>query len=393
MIQIGIVGKSNTGKSAFFKAATLVDVEISNRIFTTIKPNQGVGYVIKDCPCRKLGVTCLPKNSKCINGKRLIPVKLIDIAGLVPGAHSGRGLGNKFLNDIMTATGLIHVVDASGGTDRDGNPVKAGTHDPEEDVHFLPHEIDQWMLQILAGSWPQIKKKSETTKEKLEDLVYRQLSGLQVDQETISSEIRENRITIHSSEGDLLRFISAVRHRNKPIMIAANKSDVAESKENIRQLREKHREIIPCSAESELALREAAGHKLISYFPGDGKFEITSEGLSGQQINALEFIKENVLERFGTTGVQDVLNKTAFELLDMIAVYPVASISKLSDKDGNILPDAHLVKRGTHLKGFAERIHSDLAEKFVGGLDTHKKKIGADYELKDGDVVEILVRK
>ena len=100
-MQIGIVGKSNVGKSTFFKAATLVDIEISNRIFTTIKPNQAVAYVTKPCVCRKHNVTCKPVNSKCVDGIRMIPIKLIDVAGLVPDAHKGKGLGIQFLNDLM----------------------------------------------------------------------------------------------------------------------------------------------------------------------------------------------------------------------------------------------------------------------------------------------------
>ncbi|MFH1978569.1 MAG: redox-regulated ATPase YchF [Candidatus Aenigmatarchaeota archaeon] len=394
MIQIGVVGKSNTGKSTFFKAATLIDIEISNRIFTTIKPNQGVAYVTAECPCKTQGVTCKPKNSKCIDGIRYIPVRLIDIAGLVPDAHKGKGLGNQFLTDIMTASGLIHVVDLSGGTDGEGNPVKAGSHDPEEDIHFLPREIDYWMFQILKNNWKQLSKKAETTDAKLEDLIYEQLSGLQLDYETVRDEVKKLDIEVHTKEDHLIHLVSELRKRNKPIVIAGNKIDTEDGQKNFKLLHDKHKHIIPCTAECELALREANEHGFIKYNPGDKDFEIVvAHRLTPKQISALEFIKEKILVKYESTGIQNILNHTVFETLDMIAVYPVTNIGKMTDKDGNVLPDVHLVPRGTHLKQFAGKIHTDLADKFIGGMKTDRKKVGAEYELKDGDIVEILTKK
>ena len=390
MMQIGIVGKSNTGKSTFFKAATLVDIEISNRIFTTIKPNQAVGYVTAKCPCKKLEVKCSPQNSKCINGTRMIPIKLIDVAGLVPDAHKGRGLGIQFLNDLMEASALIHVIDVSGGTDEEGNPIKPGTRDPEKDVEFLPREIDHWMFSIMMRNWHSIKKKTESTKEPLQNVLYDQLSGLGVTRLAIENAIRETEFTIQSSNDDLFKFVSAVRKKSKPIVIAANKIDVSESKSNYEKLKDKH-EITPTSAESELALREAETHKLIEYIPGQKDFKIISD-VNEKQKKALEFIKNNVLDNYGSTGVQSVINRTVFETLNMIVVYPVAIIGKLASKKGNILPDAHLVKAGTTLKELAFKIHQEIGEKFAGGLDLQRKKLGADYELKDGDVVEIMTK-
>src|SRR2546428_9611000 len=113
-MEIGLVGKTNVGKSSFFKAATMIDVEISDRTFVTIKPNIGITHVSTKCVCEELKLKCNPRNSQCINHTRLIPVKLLDVAALVPGAHEGRGLGNQFLNDLIPANILIHVVDISG---------------------------------------------------------------------------------------------------------------------------------------------------------------------------------------------------------------------------------------------------------------------------------------
>ena len=172
--------------------------------------------------------------------------------------------------------------------------------------------------------------------------------------------------------------------------------DVNEAEKNIESLKEQFPEhiIVPCSAESELALREAAKKQLIKYVPGDKDFEIADAArLSGKQKTALEFIKKNVLEKFGSTGVQQTLNKAVFELLNYIAVYPVAN-PKLQDKDGNVMPDCFLVPQGTTALDFAFKVHTDLGKNFVRAVDVHTKKVmGKEQKLKNGDVVEIISSK
>src|SRR2546422_688081 len=105
-MELGLVGKPNVGKSTFFAAATLVPVAIANYPFTTIEANRGVAFVRKSCPHTELGHACKPRNAPCEDGTRLIPVELLDVAGLVPKAHEGRGLGNKFLDDLRQANAL-----------------------------------------------------------------------------------------------------------------------------------------------------------------------------------------------------------------------------------------------------------------------------------------------
>lgn len=393
MVQVALTGKSNTGKTTFFSAATLVDAEISNRIFTTIHPNRGMSYVRAECPCKELDVECNPQNSKCINGTRLVPVKLIDIAGLVPDAHQGRGLGNKFLSDIMEADALIHIVDASGGTDKDGNPVKTGTQNPVEDVKFFEREINYWMLGLLEKNWDRIKRKAKDTNKKLDTLLFEQLSGLKVSPEDVKQARKETELNRESKKEKRMEFVKLLREKSKPIIVAANKMDVPEAEENLKKLKKVERqEVIPTCSEAELALRRAADRGLIKYTSGDRDFEIVGE-MQEKQKKGLEFIRDKVLDKFGSTGVQNVLNSAIFDLLEMLVVYPVASISKYSDTKGNILPDAHLVKKGTTLKEFAGKVHSEIEEAFVGGLNTDRRKLGADYKLKNGDVVEILFKK
>ncbi len=375
----GLVGAPNSGKSTFFRAATLSSAEIANYPFTTIKPNQGVGYLTTECPCKRLGVKCDPQNSMCESGTRMVPVKLLDVAGLVPDAHKGRGMGNQFLNDLTQASGLIHVLDASGKTNSEGKP---DSWDPRKTVEMLEYEIDEWLRDIIEKSYRKCEKIAEATKAPLERLMAQQLSGLGIGEDSIKSAMKEHGPDEHG-------FATALRKISKPIIIAANKADLPEAGENLKAL--KGPDTIPCSAESELALREAGRHGLISYLPGSGGFEIRGEATEKQK-QGLEFIRKNVLERHGSTGVQACLNRLVFGKLGMIVVYPVANINKLSDNQGRVLPDAHLVPRGTTLKELAARVHTTMAEAFIGGLDLNKKKIGADHELRDGDVVEILFK-
>jgi len=382
---VGIIGKSNSGKSTFFKALTMQDVEIGNRIFVTIKPNQGVGFVTTDCPCKKLGVECNPQNSKCVNGKRLIPVKLLDVAGLIPGAHLGKGLGNQFLDDLRQADALVHVLDVSGFTDEKGEYIESGGHDPEKDIGMLEEEIDHWIFGLLEKNIEKLERTAKAEKIPMERLVAKQLSGLGIREEDVTSALKKFSL-------DSLEFVTELRRKSKPIIIAANKIDLKEAQDNFGVIKERYEHVVPCSAESELAMKEAAQKNLIEYSPGGSGFEVKGE-LSEKQEKALEFIRENVLRKYNSSGVQDVLNKTVFSLLDMVAVYPVASMSKLSDSKGNILPDVFLVKKGTTLKEFASKVHKEIADSFIGGLDIQKKKIGADYQLKDGDIVEIITRK
>jgi len=393
-MQIGICGKSNTGKTTFFSAATRVDAEISNRIFTTIKPNKGVGYVAAPCVCRELGVTCNPVNSKCVDGTRLIPVKMTDIAGLVPGAHKGKGLGNAFLSDIMEAHALINVVDASGGTDADGNPVQPGTHDPMEDVLFLEREIDYWMLGILRKNWSEICRKAGAKVEKLDELIFKQLSGLGISHEDVMHALAAMPLEEKSPEEDMLKFIAMLRRKSKPMIVAANKADVPGAEARIKNMAEADVMSVACSAESELALRKAQDEGDIKYVPGDGKFELIKDGLEDKKRKALEFIQSHVLDRFGSTGVQQTLNKAAFDLLDMIVVYPVQNENHYTSGKGNVLPDAYLVPKGTTAKQLAGIIHTEFEERFIAAVDARtKQRMAADHELKNNDVIKIMLRK
>ena len=396
---LGVVGKPNTGKSTFFSAATLAPAEIANYPFTTIRPNRGVGYVRTPCVHEEFLVDDNPVNSLCLDGVRLIPVELIDCAGLVPGAWQGRGLGNQFPDEIRKADALIHIVDASGGTDSEGRLCKPGAHDPLEDVKFLETEITMWMANILKKDWPKIARTAEAESKDLFLMMEERLSGLSIRRSHIFEaakkvDLNTDKPTTWSDE-EFLKFVDTLRQISKPTLIVANKIDVPQAEANMERMKKLNYIIVPCCAEAELALRRAAEKRLIDYKPGDCNFKINHpEKLTQSQLKALETIRGRILLKYGSTGVQDGINMAFFKLLNMVTVYPVEDLEHLADHNGRVLPDVYLVPYGTTARQFAYLIHTELGEGFIYAVDAReKKRIGEDAVLKDRDVISIISAK
>jgi len=393
---LGVVGKPNTGKSTFFSAATLALAEIANYPFTTIKPNRGIGYVRTKCVHTEFSVNDSPKNSLCLGGVRLIPVELIDVAGLVPGACEGRGLGNQFLDEICRADALIHVVDASGGTDSEGRLCKPGENDPVEDVHFLEQEITMWIASILKKNWVRLTRSSEADSHDLIGLLEQRVSGLGIRRNQILEAARKTGLNVEKatawSEENFVEFAEVLRRISKPMLIVANKVDLPTARPNLERLRKLDYTVVPCCAEAELALRRAAEHQLVQYKPGDDNFKIMQpEKLSQNQVRALETVRDKVLSVQGSTGVQEALNLAYFKLLNMVAVYSVEDVEHLSDHNGRVLPDVYLVPHGTTARQFAYLIHSDLGESFIYAVNARdKKRIGEDAVLENQDVISVV---
>jgi hypothetical protein len=392
---LGIVGKPNTGKSTFFSASTLAPAEIANYPFTTIKPNRGIGYVRTPCVHEEFGVKDNPSNSLCLDGVRLIPIEFIDCAGLVPGAWEGRGLGNQFLDEIRRADALIHIVDASGGTDCEGRLCKPGEHDPMEDVEFLEHEITMWMANIIKKDWPKIARTVEAESKDLFSMLEERLSGLSIKRNHLLEAIRKTGLTekvTSWNEEEFLKFVDTLRQIAKPMIIGANKMDLPSAEDNLEKLKKSGHIVVPCCAEAELALRRAAEKQLIDYKPGDCNFKVLKpETLSDTQTKALETIREKILLENGSTGVQEAVNTAFYKLLNMITVFPVEDLEHLSNHDGKVLPDAYLVPYGTTARQLAYLIHTELGQGFIYAVEAReKKRVGEDYLLKDRDVLSIV---
>jgi ribosome-binding ATPase YchF (GTP1/OBG family) len=397
--KLGIVGKPNTGKSTFFSAATLIPVDIGNYPFTTIKPNRGIGYLRTPCVHQEFDVEDNPKNSLCLDGIRLVPIEMIDVAGLVPGAWEGRGLGNQFLDEIRRADALLHVVDASGSTDCEGKICRKGENDPLEDVKFLENEITMWLNQILKKDWAKMVRTAESGREDLFSILESQLSGLGIKRFHILESFRKTDLKAdkpsHWNEDDILKFLDILRAVSKPTLIVANKIDLPYAENNVKRMKQAGYQVVPCSAEAELALRRAGEKGLIDYTPGDCKLTVKNiEKLSSAQKNALNVIQEQILYKFGSSGVQEAINTAFFAMLQMITVYPVEDSEHLSDHKGRVLPDVYLVPYGTTARELAYTIHTELGDSFINAIDIRgKNRIGEDYVLKDRDVVSIVSAK
>ncbi len=396
---ISLAGKPSCGKSTFFKAATLAEVDIAPHPFTTIKSQEGVAFVKVPCVDKEFNTQCNPRYGYCINHQRFVPIKLFDIPGLIEDAHLGEGLGLEFLNDIREADALIHIIDISGSTDEKGNSVPALSHDPLKDVRFLEKELDYWYLNILKKGWDRFVKTLKADNLNIKQALAKQLSGLKVTEDIVENSIKKLKLVHHPkdwSEDDLFNLAKELRKITKPMIIAANKIDIHGSNLNLERLKEEFPEykVVPCSADSEIALREAAKHKLINYIPGENNFTLVDEKkLNEKQLNALNYIKEKVLEKYNSTGVQEVLNYAIFNLLNYLAIFP-GGVNKLEDSEGRRLPDCFLLPPRSTALDFAFRVHTDIGNNFVKAINVKTKQaVGKEYLLKNLDVIEIKTSK
>jgi ribosome-binding ATPase YchF (GTP1/OBG family) len=385
MITLAIAGKPNCGKSTFFTAATMAPVEIANYPFTTIDANHGVAYARTECPCRELGLVC----ENCQDGVRFIPVSMVDVAGLVPEAHMGRGLGNQFLDHLRDADVILHIIDASGATDSEGNPVEIGSHDPVEDIGFVEHEMTMWVYGILEKHWPKLQRSAQQKAFSLVDAIADVFAGLRITPEQIREAEKEVGGNLRqSSDDDLLRFCKRLVELSKPMVVVANKADQASD-----PLPEKLEgaNIIFASAASELALRKAAEGKFINYLPGNSSFSVNEQkSLTEGQKAGLEAVAK-IMERFGSTGVQKAIDRVVFDTLDRIVVFPVEDENKYCDGKGRVLPDAFLMKRGSTPHDLAYEVHSDIGDGFLYAVDARTKmRIKENHELKHGDIIKIV---
>ncbi len=390
-MQIGLLGKANVGKSTFFSAATETPVPIGNFPFTTIQPNVGVAYVKSDCACKHFEIK--HQNPLCVNGTRFIPIKLIDVAGLVPGAHEGKGLGNQFLDDARQAEVLIHVVDIAGTTDIQGQPVPIGTHDPIEDVNFVENEFDQWFTDILRREWDKLTREIEQKRAKLTDGIAKRFTGLGIKDYQIQDVLHKLELVSKNpkewNDSDIHTFVKELRKNTKPFIIAANKADLCKDLDIIKKIPDTI--VVPCSAETELLLRKASKSGMIHYESGDEKFSIVeNKEILPQQQKALDLVN-NVFTKIHSTGIQKILNLAVFDLLKLIVVFPVEDETKLTNKNGDVLPDAKLLPHDSTAKDLAGLIHADIAKGFLHAIDCKtKQRIGGDHKLKHGDVIKIV---
>jgi ribosome-binding ATPase YchF (GTP1/OBG family) len=388
--RIGLVGKPSVGKSTFFNAATMNDVPEGAYPFTTIDPSLGEAYVRTECAAPEFGRTCRPSVGKCEDGTRFVPVKLVDIAGLVPGAHEGRGLGNQFLTDLNETDALIHVVDFSGQTDAEGEATEG--HDPRDDIDFLEDELDAWYLDILEKGIQRYADKQLSDPDP-EEILGEQLSAFGISPAEIKQTILAVDLPVEPGAWDAEEketLAREIRKRTKPMVIAANKMDLPEAQENWDEITDDpaydHLSFVPVSAHAEKALKKGAEQDVLEYVPGDSEFEITAD-LPREKKTGLEQIREFAGE-FGGTGVQQALEAAVFDVLELKAVFPGSANGEWTNGP---FRDCFLLPSDATAEEFAYHLHTDIGEGFLHGIDCRSdRQVGADTVLDDRAVVEVI---
>jgi ribosome-binding ATPase YchF (GTP1/OBG family) len=398
LLTIGIIGKTNTGKTTLFNAATLLNAEISNFPFTTKKPNIGVAYVCDVCVCRELGVKDDPQNSTCIDGWRYVPVRIIDVPGLIKDAWMGRGLGNQFLSVIGQADALIHVVDASGSIDVEGKITQPGSGNPVQDAIDVELEIERWIAEIIVHNEEFIIR--EASSSSLAEAITKSLSGIKANQPQVSQALAKSELKdVPFTKWDLkqiIKFASFLLPLIKPTLIIANKMDILTSEKYIEMLTDYYGRslVAACSAEAELILRRAEKMGLLQYTPGQENFRIKENArLTAKQKGALEYIETRVMAKWLRTGIQQALNTAVFKLLRTNMIYPVSDETKYMDHHGNVLPDVYLMPADSTPVDLARNIHTSLLENYILAIDAKTGiRLPKDYNLRHKDVIKIMTR-
>lgn len=398
MIKIGLIGKTNTGKTTFFNSATLSAAEISNYPFTTKQANVGNAHAISLCVHREFNLQDNPKNSRCVDGWRFIPIELVDLPGLIKGAWEGKGLGNQFLSIAAQSDALLHIVDASGSIDASGKIAESGTGDPVADVGDIEEEMVMWYLKLFEANRDKISRAIGGAGVDIVPAITDIFRGIGVKEDHVRLALEQNKLQEMKFDDfgpqQTKDFCWSLRDISKPTLIVANKVDLPSAAENFNRLREEYKDVIviPASADAELTLRRAENRGVIRYIPGDERFEINEQtSLNDKQKWALNFIRKDILGEYMRTGVQFAINVAVFKLLKMNAVYPVANIQNYSDKHGNVLPDVYLMKSGSTVEDLAKEIHSELAKGMLYAVDGRDGlRLPLNYHLKDRDVLSIV---
>ncbi|KAL4940711.1 hypothetical protein BDV06DRAFT_17540 [Aspergillus oleicola] len=383
---IGLVGKPSSGKSTTLNSLTDASSKVGNFPFTTIDPQRAIGYLQIDCACQRYGVSdkCKPNYGGCTDGKRSVPIELLDVAGLVPGAHQGRGLGNKFLDDLRQADALIHVVDVSGTTDAEGKATRG--YDPSQDIEWLYSEIVRWVLGNLMQKWGSIKRRHTAIKATAVETLQQQFSGYGSTPSIVARCL--DRLGMKEpleewSDETVENVVKAFINEKFPTVFALNKIDHPDADKNISKIAKMQdpQSIVLCSAISEVFLRRLAKQDYIKYTEGsefvDTREDLIADGdpdggglreMDEKLTTRVENLKDMVLYRFGSTGVVQCLSRAA-EILGLVPVFPVRNLHTFSSGAGTAaFRDCVLVKKNSTVGDVARKVMGDVPISYIEGI-------------------------
>ncbi|KAK6602616.1 hypothetical protein H4I95_06553 [Botrytis cinerea] len=393
---IGLVGKPSSGKSTTLNSLTDATSKVGNFPFTTIDPQRAIGYLQIDCACARYNLQsrCKPNYGSCIDGRRSVPIELLDVAGLVPGAHEGKGLGNKFLDDLRHADALIHVVDVSGTTDAEGKATRG--YDPSYDIVWLRSEIVAWIRGNLMQKWGSIKRRHVAVKATAVETLQGQFSGYGSTSAVVARTL------------DKLALKEPLEHwSDETIDLVIDHADADKNISKIAKMQDP-KSIVLCSAVSEVFLRRLAKQGFVKYTEGsefvDTREDLIADGdetggglkeLDEKLKNRIENLKDMVLYRFGSTGVVQVLSRAA-ELLGLVPVFPVRNVGSLIAGNGGsgsekVFRDCVLVKKNTTVAECARKVMGDAPLAYVEGAGGVRVSEDAIVSVGHNDILSFRV--
>jgi len=375
MLTVGLYGKPSTGKSTFFSAVTKKVVTIAEHPFSTTTSDEGIAYVSDTCPCTEFSITCNPANGTyCQSGTRFVPIKIIDVPGVIGGAHAGKGLGKQSLSALNKVDGLIYLLDLT-------------REDCIEDFELLKNEYILWVTNILNKNWRGISKEVAGMRRPLDLVIQTHLNTFNIDPRYVKIMLEDLPRNPYDWTGNTIKLFSERIWAKKKYVIAANKADLCLDQLGvIEALQKKYgRKVLPVSSLSELILirRQETGD--VRYVRGSNNFTVLKN--RDEELSRIE----RTMAVLGGTGVQACLNNLVFDELEQILAYPVENIDRLDDSRGRVLPGPYLMPQHSTLADFARRVHTEISEGLLFGVDArHRRRIGKQTPLQQNDIIKLV---